>query len=288
MKTTEDSNNLKRIYDLEKQIGKLQSEKLQLNKKLHTANQKILDLQKENNNLQKQFNIEKQQMIDSHNQIILNKKTEFEKQYENIFDDNLLIPKKEIKKIPFLQYLIEYCLFKKVNPQFKKMCFLAYYLNKKCYEAIRNFIPLIPSSEIRSENSDLKKNIKDDLLDIHKIPTILHNLCTPSEPIHVTIAGDAASITPVAQKGENAIYTYMILPVKKEYKTFPLHVELTTNGSSNEAIVKIFWEICDIVKKSDYAVDFISTDGDTAFDQIHLDWFEKVINPILMSEGIFY
>lgn len=27
-------------------------------------------------------------------------------------------------------------------------------------------------------------------------------------------------------------------------------------------------KICDIVKKSDYAVDFISTDGDTTFDEI--------------------
>lgn len=113
------------------------------------------------------------------------------------------------------------------------------------------------------------KNIKEYLMDIHKIPNILHKFHSPSEKIHVTIAGDATSITPVEPKGENAIYTYMIFPVKKKFKTFPLHVELTTNGSSNETIVKTFWKICDIAMKSDYAVDFISTDGDTAFDQIH-------------------
>lgn len=102
----------------------------------------------------------------------------------------------------------------------------------------------------------------------------------------ITIVGDVASIRPIEQKGDNAIYTYILL-VKKELKIFLLHVELTTNGSSNENIINIIYEICEIIKKTDFAVDFISTDGDTAFDQIHLYWFEKVINPILANESSF-
>ena len=36
-------------------------------------------------------------------------------------------------------------------------------------------------------------------------------------------------------------------------------------------------KICDIVKKSDYAVDFISTDGDTAFEEIHKTGLKRAL-----------
>lgn len=194
-----------------------------------------------------------------------------------------MYPKVMMEKRPFLQYMCDYYFKKQIHPQFRNFCQLIYFIHQRSYKIIRKFLPILPGSMIRSETQLVRKMLKNNLLDINQIPTMLNDLYGDVENMHVTIGGDAASIKPVSEKGNSAVYTFMILPIKKIYKTFPLHMTITQNGASNKEIVNKFFKICDIVERCKVSVDFVATDGDEAFDFIHYDFFLKV-NEIMQKD----
>lgn len=61
----------------------------------------------------------------------------------------------------------------------------------------------------------MRHTLKANILNINQIPSILYDLYQNSEGMNVTISGYAAIIKPVIEKGESAVYTFMIVPIKK-------------------------------------------------------------------------
>lgn len=242
----------------------------------------ISTLQRNNSNLRSQMvelaNFHSQQikeMKENVSRIIDFKVGELEKKIQFYEDNFIMYPKQEMIKMPFLQYMCDYYISKRINPNYQNFCSLIYFLHQRSYNVIRKFLPVLPGSFIRSETHIMRNTLKANLLDINQIPSILYDLYQNSEGMHVTIAGDAASIKPVSEKGDSAVYTFMIVPIKKMYKNHPLHMMITQNGSSSPEVVSRFFHICDIVEKCNFSIDFVATDGDASFDFMHLDFFSQ-------------
>lgn len=78
------------------------------------------------------------------------------------------------------------------------------------------------------------------------------------------------------EKIYNTQKVYYVQPIDVDVKPFPIHIELTKNGSATQTTLDFINLIVNILKEKNIIINFIATDGDHKYDSLH-DKFIEII-----------
>lgn len=170
---------------------------------------------------------------------------------------------------------------------------IAYIFGPKCYSFLRNYFPLPHETNIRKHISPEIIKYTNSLIDFDGINMMLEEF-TSGEKMNATLAVDAATFKNV--KGEtilkkfpqlktinpekiyDTLFVYYIQPINVDVKPFPVHIELTENGSATQTTLDCIDRIISRLKEKNITIDFIATDGDHKYDSFHDNFFEIIFS----------
>ena len=169
MITSDTSHDLLKEKKLEKDIDDLRTQILNLNHQIDSLRKKnsILENEKQEiiNNYEKQIND-----IKESTRSLLQMKDDQISSQKKFYEENfMIIPLNLLNKKIFLKYMIQYYISKQLNPDFQKLCELLYFLHRKSYDVLRSFLPVLPGSLIRSQTSQIRNWLKNNLTDINNL-----------------------------------------------------------------------------------------------------------------------
>ena len=158
---------------------------------------------------------------------------------------------------------------------------------------MRNYIPLPHETTIRKYiYPDIIKFITY-LFDSNCINNVLDEFIS-NEPMNATLVVDAASFKAVT--GEkilekfphlksiipdhiyNSIFVFYLEPINLNKKPFPVHVDLKENGFASDLTLQCIKEIISKLESKKIIIDFICTDGDHKYDDLHENFFDIIFH----------
>ena len=114
------------------------------------------------------------------------------------------------------------------------------------------------------------------------------------DEIHVTLSINAASFKDTRsqtisqnffdlnyiepQKIYNNIFVFFVQPINVDLKPFPIYIALKENGTASNQIISIIGNILKNLKNNHIHVDFVATDGDHKYEELHDEFFEIIFN----------
>ena len=181
----------------------------------------------------------------------------------------------------------------KPDQYFLKFCSLMRILNSKSYDYLYEMLPLYSVTSCKYFVRPLKQSLIEMIQNPENIINILEmfyeNIIEfdshkATNHIYITLGGDAASLKPSFISSTSAVYTYEVLPLNGDAPPSVINMMKTQNGPSTSDVVDRFFQIADYLTNHNIIVKFISTYGDVSFDQLHRDFFDENIAPLL-EEG---
>lgn len=88
------------------------------------------------------------------------------------------------------------------------------------------------------------------------------------------------------EKLVKAAFVFQIQPYDIKYKPFVVHIKPAANGKANEAIVELLHEIRAVVKNRKINVKSFAFDGDNAYKQLHLMYYNSYIRQVLATNSL--
>lgn len=210
--------------------------------------------------------------------------------YNENLERNYVLQKKKVEKYYFFAQMINHFLKNENHPNFFKFCSLFYLLNKNSYLYLQKTLPVLSPSACKYFINPLKTEIKNmltdkkyilPLLEIYYKDLIKFENHKPQERIRITLAGDAASLKPLNNSKNEAVYVFHFLPLDGRLPPAVIHMMPCKNGPSSQEVLNTFEEISVYLKKIGFDVQYHATDGDISFDSIHNTFFETHIQEIL-------
>lgn len=165
---------------------------------------------------------------------------------------------------------------------------IAYIFGPKCYNFLRNYFPLPHETIIRKHISPEINKYVNSLINFDDMEAILNEF-TIGEKMNAALAIDAAAFKDVKgdsilkkfpelkfidpEKIYNTLFVYYIQPIYIDVKPFPIHIEITENGSANQTKLECIDFIINMLKERDITKNYIATDGDHKYDSLQDDFF---------------
>ena len=81
-------------------------------------------------------------------------------------------------------------------------------------------------------------------------------------------------------------FVFQVQPYQKIYSNFVVHVEPAVNGKANKKIVDMLKYIKDVLKNRNISIMSFAFDGDSAYSQMHEEYFNSYINSALTKNSI--
>lgn len=85
-----------------------------------------------------------------------------------------------------------------------------------------------------------------------------------------------------------AAFVFQVQPFNIKYSSFVVHVEPAINGKANQTIVDMLFCIRDELKKRNITILSFAFDGDSAYSNLHNEFFKFYINSILKNNLISF
>ena len=81
-------------------------------------------------------------------------------------------------------------------------------------------------------------------------------------------------------------FVFQIQPYNVRYKPFVVHIKPSPNGKASDEIVELLYKIRDVVKNRRITIKSFAFDGDNAYKQLHVMYFESYIHKVLESNRV--
>lgn len=169
-------------------------------------------------------------------------------------------------------------------------------LGAKCYDYLREFIPLPCSQTLYNNFSSRLSEWKTALLELDGVPAICdlfrrQHLLDGDVEVEVVLGVDALAMEPVrdagwaADAGDNHVFAFLILPLKCEFKPLPVHLLTQSNGNAGDAVRELLVKLVQTLNECKIVTRCIATDGDHGYHELHNQMFDRWW-PKFCSEGV--
>ena len=172
----------------------------------------------------------------------------------------------------------------------KQFSSILYLISPQAFRFVHDNIRVFSKSSVENYLSNDKKVLKQDLLNINRVPNLLTTFYSEYKNketfLPATIAGDAAIINSDDNTIEN-LYCFQILPLDHTIKPSAIHFERYPKGAAPVTLRKTFENIKEKVDETKlFKILFYATDGEPTTTTWHTELFEKTIKPII-DENFF-
>ena len=162
------------------------------------------------------------------------------------------------------------------------LCYVVRTLGSKAYDYLRHFVILPCKQTLLNHFHSTAAAWAECLVEVSNVERICdlfrrRNGVSSSEKVAVGIGVDAISMEPVLINGEvhNHVFLFELLPLSSYLKPLPLHIMPRVNGNAGPEIFKTLAILKASLRKMNFVVKFVATDGDRGYDNQHLIMFSK-------------
>ena len=182
------------------------------------------------------------------------------------------------------------------EPTVLMLCYVLRTLSGKCYDYLRNFLPLPCKQTLYTHFSSGLSEWKSCLTDLSHVPVICdlfrrRCLLEDSVTVDIVLGVDTMAIEPVqdalnsARVGDNHVFLFQVLPFRPDLTPFPVHLLTQRNGNAGIDVKKRLHELIEILGKCGIVTSCIATDGDSGYNELHTAMFDSWW-PQFCSNGI--
>ena len=160
------------------------------------------------------------------------------------------------------------------------LCYVLRTLSGKCYDYLRNFLPLPCKQTLYTHFSPGLSQWKSCLTDLLRVPVICNLfrrrcLLDDSVTVEVVLGVDAIAIEPVtdslngAKVDDNHVFLFHVLPLRPDLTPFPVHLLTQRNGNAGPVVKERLYRLKKILQECHIVTRCIATDGDNGYGELH-------------------
>ncbi|OHT00852.1 hypothetical protein TRFO_32366 [Tritrichomonas foetus] len=139
----------------------------------------------------------------------------------------------------------------------------------KCYNILRQVLKFPSAQTIEKYFGNEHQFFKSVLINYQLIPAIMEKykeVFHISQELNAVLSVDAAGLDR-PDNGNTYVFVFYLQPLNYEYKCIPLYLFPKSNGSANEEIIQIIYQIVEILKSCSINILAVATDGDPGYNQ---------------------
>ena len=148
------------------------------------------------------------------------------------------------------------------------------------YKTLRYFMDLPAKSTLLDHFSEIIAQEKDNITNIENTPEVIYNYRKSNnidESFDIVLGIDACSFDRTSIDGKKYSFCFYGQPINPKFPCFPIFIIPTPNGKACESILNITYDLISILSDCNINVLYVSTDGDSEYNQPNEDTFDIYI-----------
>lgn len=159
------------------------------------------------------------------------------------------------------------------SPSFIDFGFSLYIISPSCYETLRSVLHFPHRTTLMRHKEPEMAQMKNMLTDISNLGDLLevYKKRYEIEESRALIAVDACYSTTFCETDSRAFFVYLLVPLSGDKPVLPLHYIKKDTGNADKNTIDALRQITACCKKNGIQVSYISTDGDTSYNESYKD-----------------